>query len=149
TRLRFVTEGVLARRFLSDPQLKDVGAVVLDEFHERHLDGDFSLALLRRLQSTTRPDLKVILMSATLGAAPIARFLNDCLVLRSEGKLFDLAISYTPHSSAPLEEQVASTVEKLIAQGLDGDVLVFLPGAAEIRRAARTIEKIAARNRIL
>jgi ATP-dependent helicase HrpB len=149
TRLRFVTEGVLTRRFLSDPQLKGVGAVVLDEFHERHLDGDFSLALLRRLQSTTRPGLKLIVMSATLDAAPIARYLHDCPVLRSEGKLHHLDVAYTPHSPVPLEEQVAVALEKLIAQGLDGDVLVFLPGAAEIRRAARAMEKLAARNSIL
>jgi len=149
TRLRFVTEGVLTRRFLSDPRLDGVGAVVLDEFHERHLDGDFSLALLRRLQNTARPELKVVVMSATLDAAPIARYLHDCPVLRSEGKLYPLEIAYTPHSAAPLETQVASALEKLVAQGLDGDVLVFLPGAAEIRKAARTIERMAARNNIL
>lgn len=149
TRLRFVTEGVLTRRFLTDPQLKGVGAVVLDEFHERHLDGDFSLALLRRLQSSTRPELKLIVMSATLDAAPIARFLNGCPVLRSEGKLYHLEVAYTPHSPAPLEEQVASALEKLIAQGLDGDVLGFLPGAAEIRKSARAMERLAARSSIL
>jgi len=149
TRLRFVTEGVLARRFLSDPQLKGVDAVVLDEFHERHLDGDLALALLRRLQKTSRPELKIVVMSATLDAAPIARFLNGCPTLRSEGKLYPLEIAHTPHSPAPLEEQVASALETLVAQSphgaFDGDVLVFLPGAAEIRRSARAIEKLAAR----
>ena len=152
TRLRFFTEGLLTRRFLSDPQLKGVGAVVLDEFHERHLDGDFALALLRRLQKTTRPALRIVVMSATLDAAPIARFLGTdaaCPVLRSEGRLFPLDIAHTPHSPAPLEEQVSSALEKLVAQGLDGDVLVFLPGAGEIRRAARALEKMAARSGIL
>ena len=149
TRLRFVTEGVLTRRFLSDPTLKGIGAVILDEFHERHLEGDLALALLRRLQCTSRPDLKLIVMSATLDAQPIARFLDDCPVLRSEGKLYDLAIEYTPHSPAPLEEQVVAALERLLKTGLNGDVLVFLPGAAEIRRAARAVERIGERNNLL
>src|SRR5580704_17414180 len=97
TRLRFLTEGVLTRRLLSDPMLKGVGAVVLDEFHERHLDPDLAVALLKRLQSTRRPDLKLLVMSATLDAGPVARFLGagsvyECPVLRSEGKLYDLTI---------------------------------------------------------
>jgi ATP-dependent helicase HrpB len=150
TRLRFLTEGVLTRRLLSDPILKGVDAVILDEFHERHLDADLAVALLRRLQSTSRPDLKLIVMSATLDAAPVATFLGSgsidrCPVLRSEGKLYDLAIEYTPHSAAPLEEQVAAALERLLAGGLTGDVLVFLPGAAEIRRASRAVAAIVQR----
>jgi ATP-dependent helicase HrpB len=133
TRLRFVTEGVLTRRLISDPQLRGVDIVILDEFHERHLDSDLALALLKRL------NVRIIVMSATLDAAPIAKFLGKCPVLRSEGKLFDLKIEYTPHSSVALEDQVASAVERL--GNLDGDVLVFLPGAAEIRRAARALER--------
>src|SRR5829696_3954003 len=85
TRLRFLTEGVLTRRLLADPRLKGVGCVVLDEFHERHLQADIALALVRRLQLTQRPDLKVVAMSATLEAAPVAEFLDGCPVLRSEG----------------------------------------------------------------
>lgn len=133
TRLRFVTEGVLTRRLMSDPKLRGVDIVILDEFHERHLDSDLALALLKRL------DKRVIVMSATLDAAPIAKFLGNCPVLRSEGKLFELKIEYTPHSNATLEEQVAQAVARLGT--LDGDVLVFLPGAAEIRRAARALER--------
>ncbi len=147
TRLRFVTEGVLTRRLLDDPQLAGVGAVVLDEFHERHLDGDLALALLRRLQKTTRPELLLVVMSATLNAAPISRFLDDCPVLRSEGKLYHLSVEYTPHSAAPLEEQVVGAVERLLDES--GDVLVFLPGAAEIRRAGRALEGFAARKSLL
>ncbi len=142
TRLRFVTEGVLTRRLLSDPKLKGIGVVVLDEFHERHLDTDLALALVNRL------DVKVVVMSATLDAAPIAEFLR-CPVVRSEGKLYDLRIDYTPHSAEPLESQVASGVERLVRDGIDGDVLVFLPGAGEIRRAARALERIAARADLL
>jgi len=149
TRLRFLTEGVLTRRLLSDPMLKGVDAVILDEFHERHLDADFAAALLKRLQSTRRHDLKLIVMSATLDAEPIAKFLGGCPTLRSEGKLYELAIEYTPHSAAPLEEQVAIALERLLANGLTGDVLVFLPGAAEIRRASRAVAAIAQRAGLL
>jgi ATP-dependent helicase HrpB len=149
TRLRFVTEGVLTRRLLSDPQLRGVGAVLLDEFHERHLDGDLALALLRRLQKSARPELRLVVMSATLDTAPMARFLDGCGVVRSQGKLYDLLIEHTPHSAAPLEDQVADALEKLVRSKLDGDVLVFLPGAAEIRRTARAIEGLASRARLL
>ncbi|HTD44231.1 MAG TPA: ATP-dependent helicase HrpB [Bryobacteraceae bacterium] len=149
TRLRFVTEGVLTRRLLSDSELRGVGAVLLDEFHERHLDGDLALALLRRLQKSVRPELRLVVMSATLDAAPVARFLDDSAVVRAQGKLHDLRIEYTPHSAAPLEEQVAGALEKLVLSKLDGDVLVFLPGAAEIRRTARAIESLASRARLL
>ncbi len=149
TRLRFLTEGVLTRRFLDDPRLQGVGAVVLDEFHERHLDGDLALALLRRLQKTSRPDLRLAVMSATLNAQSIASFLDGCPVVRSEGRLYHLRIDYTPHSAAPLEEQVRGAVDTLHRDGLDGDVLVFLPGAAEIRRAMRALEGWAARHGIL
>jgi ATP-dependent helicase HrpB len=135
TRLRFLTEGVLTRRLLSDPTLARVATVVLDEFHERHLEGDLALALLRRLQRTERPDLQLVAMSATLDAAPLAQFLGGARVIRSEGRQYPLEIEYTPHSAAPLEEQVAAALGRLAARGLAGHVLVFLPGAAEIRRA--------------
>ena len=83
TRLRFLTEGVLTRRLLCDPLLKRAGCVVLDEFHERHLEGDLALALLRRLQRTARPDLRMVVMSATLDAAPVAAYLGGARVMRS------------------------------------------------------------------
>ncbi|HUO61294.1 MAG TPA: DEAD/DEAH box helicase, partial [Candidatus Acidoferrales bacterium] len=132
TRLRFVTEGVLTRRLLSDPNLDGVDAVVLDEFHERHLDGDLALALLKRLQRK-RPDLRLIVMSATLDAAPVARNLGDCPVLRSEGRLFDISMQHSPYSPQPLELQVRGALELLLAGQRTGDILVFLPGAVEIR----------------
>jgi ATP-dependent RNA helicase HrpB len=132
TRLRFLTEGVLTRRLLSDTTLRWAACVVLDEFHERHLEGDLALALLRRLQRTARPDLRIVVMSATLDSAPIAAYLGGARVLRSEGRQYPLDIQYTPHSAAPLEQQVAAALERLPG---DGHTLVFLPGAAEIRRA--------------
>ncbi len=145
TRLHYLTEGVLTRRLLGDPLLRGVDTVVLDEFHERHLEGDLALALLRRLQRAKRPELKLVVMSATLEGLDVARFLGDCPVLRSEGRLYPLSVSYTPHSAEALEEQVAGALRKLLVEGADGDVLVFLPGAAEIRRAARACEALAAR----
>ena len=144
TRLRFVTEGVLTRRLLSDPGLKGVAAVVLDEFHERHLESDLALALLKRLQGT-RPELRVVVMSATLDAAPIARYLDDCPILRSEGRQFPLCVQHLAPSSKPLERQVADALEQLIAAESSGDMLVFLPGAAEIRRAMRESQGMASR----
>jgi ATP-dependent helicase HrpB len=146
TRVKFLTEGVLTRRLLSDPQLRGVSTVILDEFHERHLDSDLALALLRRLQKTTRPDLRLVVMSATLDAAPIAKYLDDCPVFTQEVRAHSLDIEYTPHSATPLEEQVAFGVERLIGAG---DILVFLPGAAEIRRASRALEPLARRANLL
>ena len=148
TRLRFLTEGVLTRRLLGDPTLERAACVVLDEFHERHLEGDLALALLRRLQRTRRPDLKLVVMSATLDAAPIADYLGGARVLRSEGRQYPLEIEYTPHSAAPIEEQVAGALDNrsLTIAARNGHVLVFLPGAAEIRRAERACAAIARRN---
>jgi ATP-dependent helicase HrpB len=97
------------------------------------------------LQRTARDDLRLVVMSATLDAAPIAAYLEPCSTVRSEGRLFELTISHTPHSARPLEELVAAAVEKLVWNGLDGDILVFLPGAAEIRRAERACAGLAAR----
>ncbi|HEX3559114.1 MAG TPA: ATP-dependent helicase HrpB [Pyrinomonadaceae bacterium] len=144
TRLKFLTEGVLTRRLLTDPQLRGVGCVVLDEFHERHLQADLALALLRRLRRGARPDLKIVAMSATLDAAPVAHYLDDCPVLRSEGRRFEVRVEHLArHEERPLELQVESAVRRLVSEGLDGDVLVFLPGAASIRRAQEACAVVA------
>ena len=160
TRLRFLTEGVLTRRLLSDPELKGVGVVVLDEFHERHVEGDLALALLRRLQRTTRPELRLVVMSATLSRGsfpettegwddiPVAAALGGCPILRSDGRLFPLEVEYTPHSADPLEELVVDAVERLLKSQAEGDILVFLPGAFEIRRAQRALANLASRRNL-
>jgi ATP-dependent helicase HrpB len=139
TRLRYLTEGILARRLLSDPELRGVGAVVLDEFHERHLPGDLALALVQRLL----PRVKLVVMSATLDAAPLAAHL-DAPVVRSEGRRFPVEIE---HLAAPderrLSDQVAAAVRKLTVPGSFGDLLVFLPGAGEIRQAADACAELA------
>jgi ATP-dependent helicase HrpB len=145
TRLKYVTEGILMRRLLSDPQLKGVSVVILDEFHERHLEADLALALLKRLQQQSRPDLRIIAMSATLNAEPIAGFLGDCRVLRSEGRRFEVGIEHLNRpDDRPLAAQVQTALRRLLDERLDGDVLVFLPGAAEIRRAAEICAPLAA-----
>ncbi len=142
TRLRFVTEGILTRQLLAEPLLPHVDAVVLDEFHERHLDSDLALALLKRLQQR-RPELKLVVMSATLHSRPISAFLNDCPVLRSHGRVFPLSIEHRPYSPEPLHVQVRQAVQRLQGEGQSGHILVFLPGAAEIRRAAHECQALA------
>ena len=149
TRLRFVTEGILTRRLLTDPTLKGIDAVVLDEFHERHLDSDLALALLKRLQRT-RPEMRIIVMSATLDAAPIARYLENCPVLRSEGKLFELSIRHLPYSPEPLHVQIKEGCGTAESPGSHtGNILAFLPGIAEIRRTMRECETIARQTGLL
>ncbi|HSM92203.1 MAG TPA: helicase-related protein, partial [Anaeromyxobacteraceae bacterium] len=143
TRIRFVTEGLLTRQLLSEPTLPSVGAVLLDEFHERHLQGDLALALLRRLQRTARPDLKLVAMSATLDAGPVARYLG-AETIRSEGRRFEVTIEHLSAEEAArkdvrLEERVGRAVRQLVRELPEGHVLVFLPGAAEIRRAAEAL----------
>jgi ATP-dependent helicase HrpB len=149
TRLRFVTEGILVRRLTADPQLRGIGTVVLDEFHERSLAADLSLALIRRLQLSTRPDLKLLVMSATLEAGPIAAYLDGSPVLRTEGRSFAVSIEHLPAAdSRALEQQVLAGLKKVEASGSGGDVLVFLPGASEIRRAGETCQEFAASHRM-
>ena len=134
TRLWYVTEGVLVRRLLADPELRGVGAVVLDEFHERSLDADLALALVRRLRGGPRPDLKLVVMSATLDSKGLAATLDAVSILAS-GRVFDVGIEYLQRPDKRLlEDRVAEAVDRLAAAGA-GDILVFLPGAAEIRRA--------------
>ena len=142
TRLRYVTEGILARRFVSDPLLKDVDAIVLDEFHERHLDSDLALALLKRLQKT-RPTLRIIVMSATLDAGPISTFLGNCPIVRSEGRQFPLSIRHTPYSPETLSVLMRKAVATLAAEQHRGNILAFLPGLAEIRQAMRECNAVA------
>jgi ATP-dependent helicase HrpB len=148
TRLRYMTEGTLLRRMVSDPELKGVDAVILDEFHERNLDGDFALALLKQLQRR-RHELAIVVMSATLDGAPVAAYLGDCPVLRSEGRMFEVDVKHLPYSPKPLANHVSDAVQKLIAEKNAGHILVFLPGVAEIRQAMRECQQIAERNDLL
>ncbi|MBL8609607.1 MAG: ATP-dependent helicase HrpB [Myxococcales bacterium] len=144
TRVRFVTEGTLTRRLLSDPELRGTAAVVLDEFHERHVHGDVALALVRRLQRGPRPDLAIVVMSATLETDPVAAYLG-CPIVRTEGRAHPVAIEHLPApDDRKLELQVVSALRRLVNEGEGGDVLVFLPGAAEIRACLEAAAPLAA-----
>ncbi|MBP9085940.1 MAG: ATP-dependent helicase HrpB [Kofleriaceae bacterium] len=150
TRIRFVTEGILTRRLLSDPTLRGTSCVIIDEFHERHLDGDVALALLARLRAS-RPELRLIVMSATLDAEPVAAFLQAPIV-RSMGRTFPLTIEHAdPRDdlTLPIGKQVSGAVRKLVRDKLDGDVLVFLPGAGEIRFCTDDLAEAAAQHDLL
>lgn len=150
TRIRFVTEGILTRRLLTDPTLRGVSAVLLDEFHERHLATDLALSLLRRLQQTSRPDLKLAVMSATLDADPVCAYLDGAPRVRSQGRRYDVAIAHLPQpDDRPLSQQVASAVRQLLRETPDGDILVFLPGAGEIRRSAEALAALPGADQLL
>lgn len=141
TRLVYLTEGLLLRQLVETPGLPGVTAVVLDEFHERSLELDLCLALLERLQRTERPDLCLVVMSATLEAGPVAEYLHDAPRLRTEGKTFPVTVEHAATADdRPLEKQVRSAVRSALER--PGNVLVFLPGAAEIRRCQTALEEI-------
>jgi ATP-dependent helicase HrpB len=143
TRVLYATEGVLIRRLVEEPNLGGASVVVLDEFHERHLTTDVLLALVERLQRGARPDLRLVVMSATLDAARLSAHL-EAPRLRSEGRMFPVTITHLDKpDDRPLEKQVASAVRKVLAEETEGDVLVFLPGAREIRLAGEALAPLA------
>jgi ATP-dependent helicase HrpB len=148
TRLSYVTEGILLRRLLVDPELRGVRAVVLDEFHERHLETDLLLALLSRRRDERR-DLLLVVMSATLDAGPVAAFLRDAPRVTSEGRSFPVTVEHLARpDDRPLEKQVTSAVRTCLDRDDAGNVLVFLPGAVEIRRAGEALEALGKERRI-
>jgi ATP-dependent helicase HrpB len=134
TRIEVVTEGIFARQILDDPELNGVAAVLFDEFHERSLDADLGLALARDAQTGLREDLRILVMSATLDGARVARLLGDAPVVASEGRAFPVETRYLGRKpDAPLERQMADAIATALRAD-PGSVLAFLPGAAEIRR---------------
>ncbi|MFL5506985.1 MAG: ATP-dependent helicase HrpB [Gemmatimonadales bacterium] len=134
TRIEVVTEGVLARMLEEDPALERHGVVIFDEFHERSLHADLGLALALESQQVLRPDLRIVVMSATLDTAGVARLLEDCPVVSSQGQTFPVTIRHAPRRpDGRIEDAVAATVRDALAE-TEGDVLVFLPGVGEIRR---------------
>ncbi len=145
TRILVLTEGLLVRRLVDDPLLEGVGVLILDEFHERNLDTDLALALARRVQLEARPELKLVVMSATIDALEIARWLGDAPVIVSEGRLHPVEVEHLERDDArPLHVQVASGVGRALER-TPGDVLVFLPGVGEIRRARDELAGLAQR----
>lgn len=140
TRIIVMTEGVLLRRLLEDPFLENVSAVILDEFHERHLETDLALAMVRRVQQTVRPDLKLVVMSATLQAESLQTYLDGCPILVGQMRPFPVEIEYLPtHDDRPIAELVAHAVQRVLPHTA-GDVLAFVPGYAEIQRTLALLE---------
>jgi ATP-dependent helicase HrpB len=134
TRIEVVTEGIFSRQILDDPELNGVAAVLFDEFHERSLDADLGLALARDAQTGLREDLRILVMSATLDGARVARLLGEAPVVASEGRAFAVETRYLGRKAdAPLERQMADAIATALRAD-PGSVLAFLPGAAEIRR---------------
>src|SRR6516165_10727940 len=134
TRIEVVTEGIFSRQILDDPELSDVAAVLFDEFHERSLDADLGLALARDAQTGLREDLRILVMSATLDGARVARLLGKAPVIASEGRAFPVETRYLGRrTDVPLERQMADAIASALRAD-PGSVLAFLPGAAEIRR---------------
>jgi ATP-dependent helicase HrpB len=146
TRLIVMTTGILHRRLLDDVALEKVGAVVLDEFHERTIEMDMALGMLVRIRQTLRPDLRIVVMSATLAAEPVSRMLGDCPIIHSEGRPFPVQIRYQQRmmDRRPVQELVSSIMPEVLRE-TDGHVLVFLPGAGEIIRCQETIAPLAER----
>jgi len=147
TRIEVITEGVFTRLVLDDPSLEGIAAVLFDEFHERSLDADLGLALAREVQLALREDLKLLVMSATLDGARVAALLGNAPAIESAGRAFAVDTRYLGRDSrTPIERQVADAVQRALrAEG--GSVLVFLPGAAEIRRTETLLkERIAEAN---
>lgn len=134
TRIEVVTEGIFTRRIQADPSLEGVAAVIFDEFHERSLDADLGLALALETRQALRPDLRLLVMSATLMAEQVAALLDAAPIVRSEGKSHPLQLQYRPMAqSERVETAICTVVEEALATA-EGDILCFLPGAAEIRR---------------
>lgn len=139
TRIEVVTEGVLTRRLQHDPELSEVGLIIFDEFHERNIHSDLGLALSLDVQQSLRPELRLLLMSATLDTEQLVQRLEQCPVLHSAGRSYPVSVFYREADSATLTQQVGNAV----CEGLKhpGDILVFLPGAGEINRCTASLKQ--------
>ena len=141
TRIEVVTEGIFSRQIVGDPELRGVAAVLFDEFHERSLDADLGLALARDAQQGLREDLRILVMSATLDGARVAKLLGDAPVVESEGRAFPVETRYLGRKSdAPIDRQMADAIASALRADA-GSVLAFLPGAAEIRRTETMLKE--------
>jgi ATP-dependent helicase HrpB len=140
TRIEVVTEGILTRMLQADSELSGVGCVIFDEFHERSLNADLGLALCIESQEALREDLRLLVMSATLDVRPLARLLDDAPIITAEGRSFEVDTHYVARrADIPLELQITQVLRNALERH-DGDILCFLPGAAEIGRVQRSLE---------
>ena len=146
TRIQFETEGILLRQWMTDPSLSEVTALIFDEFHERHLYGDITLGHALSIQEQIRPDLLIVVMSATLDAAPLERYLTPCSVLRSDGRCFPVQVEYMPGRGGMRPpatwDLAAQAFAKAVREGVLGDILVFMPGGYQIRRTLEAIRSL-------
>jgi ATP-dependent helicase HrpB len=139
TRVLVVTPGVLLRRFHDDPFLDGVACIVFDEFHERGLDADLALGMVRLLRESARPDLQVVVMSATVEPGPVSAYLGGCPVVESEGRTFPVEVRYRARrADTPVADAVAGAIHDMLRE-TEGDVLAFLPGLREIRQTAEAL----------
>ena len=141
TRIEVVTEGILTRMLQSDSALPGVGCVIFDEFHERSLNADLGLALCIETQTALREDLRLLVMSATLDMQPIAKLLGDAPIVAARGRSFEVTTHYVARRAEIYLELQTAQVVRAALRTHDGDILCFLPGAAEIRRVQRTLEE--------
>jgi ATP-dependent helicase HrpB len=144
TRVRFITEGILPRMLLSDKNLSAISVVIFDEFHERSLVTDVGLGLVSDLQRKNRPDLRIIVMSATIDAGPVKTYLAGAEVVESSGRMFPVDIRYlgTPApAKTPVWDLAANAAAAFLRQGAQGDILIFMPGVYEIRRTAEAVSQ--------
>ncbi len=140
TRIKFVTEGILLRSMLSDPSLRGISTLIFDEFHERHLYGDITLGRALEIQAAQRPDLIIIVMSATLTIEQVEAYLTPCLIIESQGRTYPVDIRYADRSSEELIwDQAVAAFEELVRKGAEGDALIFMPGAYEISRTVQAL----------
>src|SRR5262249_11696332 len=145
--IKFETEGILLRQMIQDPEVRGIQALIFDEFHERHLYGDITLGRALDVQESSRPDLLIIVMSATLDAGALEKYLRPCAVLSSEGRTYPVTIEYLPrrfgNNPPPVWELAADAFAKytrsVAGLGKGQDVLVFMPGGYEIHRTIDAI----------
>ena len=140
TRIEVVTEGILTRMLQEDSELAPIACVIFDEFHERSLHADLGLALCLESQQNLREDLRILVMSATLDVQPLAKLLSDAPIIAAAGRSHEVATRYVPRRmDIPLDLQVAQVVRRALETD-EGDILCFLPGAAEISRVQRALD---------
>ena len=136
TRILFVTEGILTRMLLGEGNLSGISCVVFDEFHERSLNTDLGLAMTQELRRTRRPDLGLVVMSATMDAKPVSHYLDDAPVISADGRLFPVEITHCDQKTKMLgpAQGAARALRECLASGAEGDILIFMPGGYEIRK---------------
>ncbi len=151
TRIRYVTEGVLLRQMLTDPELRGISAILFDEFHERHLYGDITLARALQIQESTRTDLIIVVMSATLDVAAVEKYLKPCAVLSSQGRTYPVGIEYLdkPVGDFPVWDAAVDQLQQAVGRYPEGDALIFMPGAYEIGRTVQTTRDALGQNFIV